>query len=311
MQSLTLVYRDADRLPVIFAIREMAKRHYGLDVRIVRIKDGAAYETALFDGSADVIIEHLEYLYEEAAKGKKITFFCAPSKGGGLDLVVPQPVRSLEEFKGKTLAVRSHGQPYAVTLWLRMMGLEKAVATVNVEDKDVGRWGQWKRVVSGECIATFMSPLYLPDALNAGLKVLAVPEIPIVGHFAQACLSDFAGKNRKLLRDYVKSIIHALVWLTTRPTEALRTLSPELKACLKLADDVELKRRFDAVVSGLKTRPYPTPQAIANSYEIATIEYPEAKGINPLSLWDLHWVKELDDEGFVDGLVERTRSNQK
>ena len=40
MQSLTLAYRDDDRTPVIFAIREMAKQHYELDVRIVRIKDG-------------------------------------------------------------------------------------------------------------------------------------------------------------------------------------------------------------------------------------------------------------------------------
>ena len=39
------------------------------------------------------------------------------------------------------------------------------------------------------------------------------------------------------------------------------------------------------------------------SGEIATIENPEAKGLIPLSLRDLHWVKELDDGGFIDGLV--------
>lgn len=59
MQRLTLAYRDADRLPVIFAIREMAKRHYNLDVSVVQLKGGDEYEAALFDGSADVIIEHL------------------------------------------------------------------------------------------------------------------------------------------------------------------------------------------------------------------------------------------------------------
>jgi hypothetical protein len=72
---------------------------------------------------------------------------------------------------------------------------------------------------------------------------------------------------------------------------------------MELDDDVELKRRFDSVVGGLKIRPYPKPQAIANTYEIATLEYPEAKGLNPLSLWDLHWVKELDDAGFIDELI--------
>ena len=40
------------------------------------------------------------------------------------------------------------------------------------------------------------------------------------------------------------------------------------------------------------------------------MEYPEAEGLNPLTLWDLHWVRELDDEGFIDGLIrnlEKTR----
>jgi hypothetical protein len=304
VQQITLAYRDDDRTPVIFAIREMAKRHYGLTVNIVRIKDGEAYEAALFDGAADVIIEHLEYLYDEAVKGKKVMFFCAPSKGGGLDLVVRPEVRSVEELRGKTMAVRSHGQPHAVTLWLRMLGLENDVTTAIVHDREAGRWGQWRKVAVGECVATFMSPLYLPEALDAGLKVLEVPDIPIVGHFAQACLAEFARKNDAVMRAYMQSVLHALVWLTHHPGEALAALAAELKACMEIADAKELKRRFDAVATGLKIRPYPTPQAIANTYEIAVIEYPNAKGLNPLSLWDLHWVKDLDDSGFIDGVVK-------
>ncbi|HEY2922592.1 MAG TPA: hypothetical protein VGK77_26735 [Candidatus Binatia bacterium] len=308
MEILTLAYRDDDRTPVIFAIREMAKRYYDLDVRAAKIKDEDQYEAALFNGSADVIIEHLEYLYEEAAKGKKVTIFCAPSKGGGLDLVVPQHVQSAAEFRGKTMAVRSHGQPHAVTLWLRMVGLENDVTTILVHDKDVGRWGQWKKIISGECIATFMSPLYLPAALDAGLKVLSVPEIPIVGHFAQACLAEFARTHSELLGNYVKAVTHALSWLTLRSEDARATLAPDLRACMEPEHDAELARRFDSIVSGLKIRPYPTPQAIANTYEIATIEYPDAKGLNPLSLWDLHWVKELDDDGFINQLADRVRA---
>jgi len=308
MHSLTLAYRDDDRTPVVFAIRELAKRHYDLEVRILRIKDGEEYEAALFNGSADIIIEHLEYLYDEAKKGKRITFFCAPSKGGGLDLVVPRQVQSVEEFKGKAMAVRSHGQPHAVTLWLRMLGFERAVETQIVHDKDVGRWGQWKKVVSGECIAAFISPLYLPDALNAGLKVLPVPDIPIVGHFAQACLAEFTRKNSATMHVYVKSLLHALLWLTLRPDEAFAALAAELQTAMEVSDQAELRRRFDSVVGGLKIRPYPTPQAIANTYEIATIEFPQAAGLNPLSLWDLHWVKELDDAGFIDDLTSRPQS---
>jgi hypothetical protein len=95
------------------------------------------------------------------------------------------------------------------------------------------------------------------------------------------------------------------VWLTLQSGDALATMAPELKNRMELHDDDELKRRFDSVVGGLKIRPYPTPQAIANTYEIACTEYPAGKGMNPLSLWDLHWLKELDDAGFIDDLVAR------
>jgi hypothetical protein len=145
-----------------------------------------------------------------------------------------------------------------------------------------------------------MSPLYLPEALSASLKVLPVPEIPIVGHFAQACLSDFARGNSELMRKYVKAVVHALAWLIMQPGEAYAELQTELQSQMKISDAAELKRRFDSIVGGIKLKPYPMPEAVANTYEIATLEYPDAKGINPLSLWDLHWVKELDDDGFID-----------
>ena len=303
MKSLKLAYRDDDRTPVIFCIKEMARRYYDVDLEVVQIKGGKAYEAALFDGGADVIIEHLEYLYEEAAKGRKATIFCAPSRGGSLELVTAPHVQRPEDLQGGEMAVRTSGQPHAVTLWLRMMGLENDVRTLLVEDSEVGRWGQWKKVAAGECVAAFMSPLYLLEALAAGLKVLAVPDIPIVGHYAQACLTKFAAGNSPLLKDYMKSVIHALCLMILRRDDALKIVAGEPMKRMKIASMAELERQFDSIVKWLKPKPYPTAQAIANSYEIATIEYPGAKGLNPLTLWDLHWVRELDDEGFIDGLI--------
>jgi hypothetical protein len=192
-----------------------------------------------------------------------------------------------------------------ITLWLRLMSLDGKVKTVLVKDKEVGRWGQWRKVVGGECIATFISPLYLPSALAAGLKVLSVPEVPIVGHYAQACLSRFAKENSALLRDYVKAIVHALCWMALRQEEAVEFALGEPRKRMGIEDVEEFKRQFGCIVSGLKIKPYPTPQAVANSYEIATLEYPAAKNLDPLSLWDLHWVKELDDEGFIDHLIDQ------
>jgi hypothetical protein len=116
-----------------------------------------------------VIIEHIEYLHTEAAKGKKTTLFCAPQIQRGLKLVVPQSINSLDNLKGKTMAVRDLGRPHRITLWLRKVGLENSVKTIIVPDKEVGRWQQWRKIVSGECVACFRRrsicpPRWPPDS---------------------------------------------------------------------------------------------------------------------------------------------------
>jgi hypothetical protein len=302
MPTLRLAYRDEDRTPVIFCIKEMARQHYDVDVEVILIKGTKDYEAALFDNSCDVLIEHLEYLYPAAAEGKKVTMFCAPSLRRGLELVVPTDVQNVEAFKGKNLAVRTSGRPHALVLWLRMMGLENDMKIQMVADDEVGRWNQWKKVLSGECIATFMSDLYLPNALAAGLKVLPVPDLPVVAHYAQACLSEFAREKSDLLRDYTKAVIHAVCLMILRKEEALKIVAQEPMRRMKIANQRELERQFDSIVKLLQLKPYPTAQAIANTFEIAIAEFGGAD-INPLTLWDLHWVKELDDNGFIDNLI--------
>ena len=304
MRTVRLAYRDNDRTPVIYCIKAMAEEHYGIDVQVIQIEDREQFEAAPFNNSCDVIIEHIEYLHTEAAHGKKVNFFCAPQIHRGLKLVVPQSFTSIEELRGKTIAVRDLGRPFTITLWLRTMGLEKDVKTTIVKDKGIGRWQQWKKVVSGECAACFVAPIYLPPALAAGLKIFTVPEVEIVSNFAQACPSSFASQNPALMKDYLKSVVHAIALLIYRREEALEIIAKEPMRLMGLSDIAELRRQVDSIAAMLQVKPYPTVEAIVNTNEIAAREYAGAVE-NPLALWDLHWLKELDDEGFIDELIKR------
>lgn len=308
MEEVKLAYRDNDRTPVIYCIKEMARRHYGLDINVMQIRGADDYDAAIFNGTADIIIERLDRLFLEAAKGRKVTMFCAPVITTGADLVVPPHVSSLDDLKGKKIAVRSSGRPYTILLRFRRMGLEKEVERVIVTDDEVGRWGQWKKVVSGECIATYMDPIYLPTALEAGLKVLPTPELPVIGHFAQACTAAFALQKHEVLGSYVRSVIHALCLMKFRRDETMEISAQEPMRLMKLQDRKELERQVDAMTERLQVKPYPTPDAIINTYEISIDEWPAGKGLgNPLAPWDLHWVKKLDDEGFIDGMIREMK----
>ena len=302
MRTIRLAYRDNDRTPMIYTVKAMAARHYGVDVEVMQIKAKKEFEAGLFNGACDVIIEHIEYLHCEAANGKQVTLLCAPQVQRGLQLVVPQSFASLNDLRGKAMAVRDAGRPHRTTLWLRKVGLEKDVKTIIVTDKEVGRWKQWKKVLAGDCAACFVEPLYLPEALAAGLRIFPTREPEVVGLFAQACAADFGARNLTLLKDYMRAVIHAVALLLYRREEALKIISQEPMRLMKITDTAELHRQVDSLAQWLQVRPYPTIEAILNTHEIATQEYgPGVK--NPLTLWDWHWVKELDDEGFIDQII--------
>jgi len=305
MDTVQLAYRDTDRTPVIYCIKEMAARHYDLDVEVLRIRDNDAYEAAIFDGSCDMICEHLEYLFEEVAQhGRKATMFLAPVRETDGPLVVRPDIKDVADLRGKKIAVRTHGRPFAIALRLRQMGLEGSVELVPVSDDEVGRWRQWAKVASGECAATFVSCLYLPPALEAGLKLFPAPPFDIVGQYAHACATDYARSHDDLMLRYVRAAVHGVALMKLRRVEALDIVSEESAKLMSLDQNrAELERWFDCIVAPLQLKPFPTAPGIANSYEIGCNEWPGGAGMNPMTLWDLHWLKQIDDEGFIDGLV--------
>ena len=51
-------------------------------------------------------------------------------------------------------------------------------------------------------------------------------------------------------------------------------------------------------------KPYPDAQAIINAYELGCIKSPEAKK-QSARVWDLHYLRQLDNSGFIDKLYQR------
>jgi antitoxin HigA-1 len=48
MDTVRVVYRDDDRTPVIYCIKEMGAKHYGINVEVLKIKDYGEFEASLF-----------------------------------------------------------------------------------------------------------------------------------------------------------------------------------------------------------------------------------------------------------------------
>ena len=55
-------------------------------------------------------------------------------------------------------------------------------------------------------------------------------------------------------------------------------------------------------VAKLLPKPYPEHDAVANAYKLCCLKNPEAEEQSPLALWDLHYLRTLDNSGFIDDL---------
>ena len=140
----------------------------------------------------------------------------------------------IEQTNDRKQRQKNPSRPHRITLWLRKVGLEKDVTTVIVSDREIGRWKQWKKIVSGECAACFIAPIYLAEALAAGLKTFPASEAEVVSLFAQACLSEFAAENSLLLKDYLKAVIHAVALFKYRRDEVMAIAAQEPMRLMKL-----------------------------------------------------------------------------
>jgi hypothetical protein len=71
---------------------------------------------------------------------------------------------------------------------------------------------------------------------------------------------------------------------------------------LRLQSDEELETFYEEGAEVLYRKPYPTPEAIQNVFQLGVKDTPEVAGFNPLVMWDMHYLRAIDDSGYIDKL---------
>jgi hypothetical protein len=104
------------------------------------------------------------------------------------------------------------------------------------------------------------------------------------------------------VRLLTKGFVDAIHFFLTRRQETLEILKEHASPILKLQSDEEVETLYDEWAQSLERKPYPSPQAISNVFQLAARRNPEIFRYNPLALWDTHFVRELDDSGYIDRL---------
>jgi hypothetical protein len=185
-------------------------------------------------------------------------------------------------------------------LYVLEAGLElKDVQWIEIADKMSSefRVAQFHALKEGKGDVTFVTG-DTQKYEQAGFSILQLPRLPMINGptltTTVTALEKYDRFGERLVLAQVLGIHYARTHReeTEKLLEGLKQREPEARGV-----------SYNSVAK-LLAKPYPDHHAVANAYRLCCMKAPEAKEISPLALWDLHFLRRLDNSGFIDRLYE-------
>ncbi|HEY3917271.1 MAG TPA: ABC transporter substrate-binding protein [Stellaceae bacterium] len=291
MSTIRILYRDYDRAPYLYTLQAAGKR-LGLEVVLTKAELGGRFPEFLLEGATDILAENYWQLQALRAKGQPLVSIATAVSTLNEKLFVHPSIRSVAELRGKKFAVRGIGPSQLIpSLWLKDHGLADEVQTITYSEDEVGRWGQWKKVVSGECHGTFVTNFYQDEPRQAGLKELDAEPYGFIGNVTLTTLESVAAARRADLQTLVEAAFDASRLFKHDPAAALDICMGEPVKLLKLDGRPAMERVYEILRGELSEMPVPTAEGIANTRRMALPRMPDLGDFNPLVMWDLSFAR--------------------
>jgi ABC-type nitrate/sulfonate/bicarbonate transport system substrate-binding protein len=304
---LRVVYRAASQFPLLFTIREAGIwAKYGIDAELTLIPGSKEAEEALLGGKADILFgNHTTPYSRRVRKGERFVYLAQTVNFSNRVLVASPGITSVDMIKGRKVLSFPIGIHPELTdkLHLLEMGIDPDRGDViRVPSSQRAPQERLESVLQGEADAALVTP---PDDLKAkrmGLNVIDTPKVETVWSVTLLALSPFIEEYGALITAILKVLADGIHYFKTKREETLRILEEHVAGPLQLEDRGLVERLYDSTAEILEKKLYPTPKAISTVFQMALREDPGLEGFNPLAMWDLHYLRKLDESGFIDGL---------
>ena len=265
-------------------------------------------ESALFSGKIDLISGNHISPYALVARGKPIVSLASPTNGVTDRVVSREPIKSLAEIRGKRIVdttILDNGGGYNHIrgnhmLYILEAGLELTdVKWIEITDRMSieFRIQQYEAMKAGEGDVTLVTG-DTKRYEDAGFHVLQLPRLPMINGPTLTTTVTALNKYDRFGERLVLAQVLGIHFGRTRKQETEQILEG-----LKKREPEARGVSYNSVAK-LAIKPYPDIQAVANAYRLCCMKAPEAKELSPMSMWDLHFLRQLDNSGFIDRLYE-------
>jgi ABC-type nitrate/sulfonate/bicarbonate transport system substrate-binding protein len=229
----------------------------------------------------------------------------SPVNGQNASIASREPIKSLHDLRGRRIVDTPmegrdggfhHGRGNHM-MYLIRAGIEvNQVQWLEIEDSDA----QFEALKAGKADARFISGSG-ERYKETGFHVLPLGPLPMINGPTLTTSYTVLHKKKELGERMVKAMVLGIHFAKTQRQKTERIL----EKLNKRTNSSYQYRTFER----MSAKPYPDPQGVINAYELGCMKSPEAKEISPLALWDLHYLRELDNSGYINKLYARSKAS--
>jgi ABC-type nitrate/sulfonate/bicarbonate transport system substrate-binding protein len=210
----------------------------------------------------------------------------------------------VQDLRGKKIVADKLSSHAGLNIWLflKQEGLDVDRGDIELVELRGSSEDRWKRVLNGEFGGTFVTIPHDARAKKAGARVITVRAMPMIRGVTLTTTMSFIKSHEDEIRRLIRGFVDAVHFFLTQKEQTLEILKEHASPILHLDSDAEVSAIYDEWAASLERKPYPSLDSISNVFQLALRRDPEVAGFNPLALWDTHYLRELDDTGYIDRL---------
>ncbi len=276
----------------------------GLDVTMIYVDGGSKATQAMMSG--DVPIAQVGGNAPVVAKlrGADITLIGGLLNVLAYSMVVSPEIKKPEDLRGKSLSVSRFGSnsDYATRKILIKWGLKPDI-DVAVLQIPGGQPARLAAIQAKQVQGMVAQPPVTNLARKFKLGIIAEPE-DFGGAYPTtpvAARVSFIRDKRDTVRRFTKALLEGIYVYKTQKEFSKKVIAKYVKT--NDAEALEDSYRFFSRL--VPQKPYPSLEAIKEALLELAEKDPKARAARPEEFADMSFIKEFDDNGFIDGLYKK------
>jgi NitT/TauT family transport system substrate-binding protein len=273
----------------------------GIKADVAYIRSGSTMAQALVAGEIQMAQMGGPAALAAGVAGFDVTFVAVALNT--TPIVIMGTVSRMQDLKGKAIGVTRYGSNTDISarFAIRKAGLqpEKDVALVQLEDYP----GIMGGIASGRIAAGALADPFTEHAKKLGYKEIADIaamglEFPFVGVVTK---KTFVREHPDTVQRFVRAYTEAIAIYKNNREMAMKVTSKYTA----IKDPAILSSTVDFYAPKLARVPYPTLGGMRFVLEQIATRDPKAKNVNPESFMDVRFVKQLENDGFIQALYRK------